>query len=125
MRLHVELATNTWIAVDYQIIDAEFLQLLATGQTRWAGTNDGHGGLIDSQCIFRLRFGRSIKSNTRQVGLMGDDTHLLDPVDGRDADTAYSAVDQHFAGATLADATFQRAVTTLQRMAMHREARLV
>ena len=56
---------------------------------------------------------------------MGDDTHLLDIVHRRDADSPHLAVDQHLAGTTFTDAALQTAVAAPQRMTVYRETGLM
>ena len=125
MGLHIELAADAGIAVDNQIVDTERIELLATSQTGRTGPDDGHRRFINGKGIHRLSFGGSLESDPRQVGLMGDETHLLHPIDGCDANATHTAVNQHLAGTTLADAALQRAVSARKGMAMHGIACLV
>ena len=94
--LHIELSADTRIAVDDKVVNAESVQLLAAGKTRWTGADDGHLGLIDLHGLGRLlRTGRRFECNTRKVSFMGDGTHLTDAVHGSDTDTTHTVIDQH------------------------------
>jgi hypothetical protein len=54
----------------------------------------------------------------KHIGLVVDGAHFLDAVDKGDADTADLAVDQHLAGAALADAAVEASVATVERVAV-------
>ena len=126
MGLHVELSADAGVAVDDKIVDAEGIQLLAAGQTRGAGTDNGHLGFVHLHRLRRLLGTlRRLEGDARQVGLVGDGAHLAHAVHGGDADAAHAAVHQHLAGAALAYAALQRTVTAVQAVAMHRKTSLV
>ncbi len=124
--LHIELAADTRIAVDDEVVDAKSIQLLAAGKTGRTRADNGDLGLVDLHSLSRLlRTFWRFESNTRKVGFVGDSTHLADTVNSSDTDAAHATVDQHLAGAALADAALKGAVAALQRVAVDGESRLV
>ena len=58
--LHVELASDALVIVNHEVVDTESLQLLAAGQSRRTGADNGHGGLEYLEVIQGFLIVRSV-----------------------------------------------------------------
>lgn len=118
--LHIELAADAGVIVNHQIVDTESVELLAAGEAGGAGTNNGHLGFVN------LHIARLLGND---VGNFVDGrlyvVHFMYTIDKRNTNTAYLAVDHHFASSTLADAAVEAAVATLNAVAVDGETCLV
>ena len=116
--LHVELATDTGVVVDDEIVDAEGVELFAAGEACGAGTDDGDLGLVD------FDFARLRVVDRGQVFFV-QLTDFVDIVDRCDADATDAAVDEHLACAALADAALEAAGATVDAVAVDRKTGLM
>ena len=116
--LHVELAADAGVAVDHQVVDAEGVELPAAGKTCGTCADDG------DLCLVDLHFAGLLGESVGHI-LLVELTDFADVVDWRDTDAANLAVDEHFAGAALADAALEAAWFAVDGVAVDGEACLM
>ena len=116
--LHRELSADAVVVVNHDVGDAELVELLAAGESGGTRADDGDLGLID------FRGGDGLGVGVGEI-VVGNLLHLLHAIDEGDADALHDAIDEHFAGAALADAAVHTALTALQTVAVNGEARLM
>ena len=117
--LHRELSADAVVVVDDDVGDAELVELFAAGEAGGTRADDGDFGLID------FRGGGGFVGSGFGKIVVGNLLHLLHAIDEGDADAFHHAIDEHFAGAALADAAVHTALTALQTVTVDGEPRLV
>ena len=117
--LHQKLSADFIVVVDHDVVHTMLVQLFATSQSGRASPNNGHLGFKNLHRLFRVYlFGN------RSV-VLRNFFNLTHAINLGDANSFYLSINQHFAGTTFTDATFQRTVSVSQTVAVHRKPRLV
>jgi hypothetical protein len=117
--LHQELAANFVVIIYNYIINALFQEFFAASQSGWTSTNYG-------DCCF-ININRFFGVNRNSFGgiIMRDFANIFNAINLGNANPADLTVNQHFAGTTFANSTFEAALAVRQTVAVYRETCLV